>query len=144
MSRRIIGLRVWLISFWLMISLFGRIVSSWSTVRMRVVRRPISWTLPKVPGDGDVVADPERPVPEDGQPGDQVRQAVLGGEPEGEAEDADAGQQRGDVDAELARRHHQAQAQDDVPHQPAGDLLRRRVGPGAAHDPPQDALEQPG
>ncbi len=53
----------------------------------------------------------KRLVPEDEKAGDGVRNGILGGEANGDAGHAEAGQGRADVDAELAGRHDQPQTE---------------------------------
>ena len=64
--------------------------------------RPIRST---VPGDVGAVADrvaaAERPVEHDRQGGEQVGENALRGKADGDAADAEAGDQRGDVDPEI-------------------------------------------
>ena len=69
--------------------------------RSRVVLRPIRSTVPVRLVELDRVAAPERLVEQDRERREQVRENALRGEADRDAADAEAGDQRGDVDAEI-------------------------------------------
>ena len=121
------------------------------TLRSRVVLRPIRSTVPVVPGAAvaDRVAAAERPVEHDRQRGEQVGENALRGEADGDAADAEAGDQRGDVDAEIVEddddrdgEHRDADQHADDRH---GIAERRaaRILADAAADHADDDLARP-
>ncbi len=101
---------------------------------------PMCSTVPFLLADGQEVADLERLVQRDGQRGEQVAQHVLHRQRDGDAADAEAGDQRRDVDAEVGQQHqegddpdqrHADEAQDV---EAGGPLGRRLVAPAALLD----------
>ena len=89
-----------------------------SPARSRMVRTDSSSTVPVRPDDGDGVADLHGVLQQQEDAGDQVLHQLLRAEADRHADDAGAGQQRRDVDADLAQ-HHQAGDDQD------GDQQRR-------------------
>ena len=69
--------------------------------RSRVVLRPIRSTVPVLLVVADRVALLERLVEQDRERREQVREDALRGKADGDAADAEAGDQRGDVHAEI-------------------------------------------
>ena len=69
-------------------------------LRTRVVLRPMCSTTPVTSLDADRVADVERLVEHDRQRGEEVAEDVLDRERDRDAADAEAGDERRDVDAE--------------------------------------------
>ena len=85
----------------------------WTTPSMSrsVVRRSVkSSTVPATPADAHDVALGELVLDEDVRPVQVVADHALGPEPDGDADDAEPGDGRADVDAQLAEDH---QAGDD-------------------------------
>ncbi len=68
------------------------------------------------PRDADIVADLDTVLQQQKQSGDQVLNQLLRAKADGDADDAGAGKQRGDIDADFAQRreadHGDDQAQE--------------------------------
>ncbi len=92
--------------------------------RMRVDLRPICSTAPSLRAELDVVADAEGPVEDDRERREQVGEDALRGEADGDAADAEAGDEAGDVDAEIAEHHHQRDREQHDRDEQADDAER--------------------
>ncbi len=73
-----------------------------------------------------VVADPEGLVERDGQRGEQIHQHALQGERDGDAADSQAGEQGGDVDAEIVEGDQYHQRPDQHSRDEIDDVQRTR------------------
>ncbi len=105
--------------------------------------------MPHEPGgvsDLDVVAQLEGTVPEDDQPGDEVRHRLFGREADRETGDAEARQHRHHVEAELGRRHEESETENDVLDELEEDVGREEIRPRLqrpAQNPPGRAVKAP-
>ena len=108
---------------------FGMMICSPSTLRRRVLLMPMYSTVPLNVVDGQAIADHERPVERDRQRREQIAEHVLGGERDRDAADAEAGEQRLDLDAEVVERQQQDERPDRDARQEADDA--ERAGRGA-------------
>src|SRR5690606_17899692 len=73
---------------------------------------------------GDGVADAERLVEDDRERGEQVGEDALRGKPDGDAADAEPGDQRGDVDAEVVQHDDAGDREDPDRDQQPDDAER--------------------
>ncbi len=83
--------------------------------------------------DRDGIADIDRILEQDEGPGDHVLDQGLGTEADGETDHPGAGQQRGDVDAEL-RQDGEAGQHGDDDEQRVAHQRQQGARPGAGHD----------
>ena len=116
---------------------------------MRVDLRPISSTWPLISLELDRIAAPERPVEDDRQRREQILEDALRGEADGDAADAEAGDQAGDVDAQIVehddqrdREDRDADQQPDDPHR-AADAAGFLIAAGAMLDDAERQLARP-
>ena len=99
----------------LAIWLFGTLTSDRSSVRMRVERRPMCSTVPSIVPILQEVADPDGLIEDERRTGDDVLERLLRGQRDGDAADAEAGEDRRRIDAEVPQhREHATDHDHDV------------------------------
>ena len=98
-----------------MISPFGTVWTTPSRSRSVVRRRLKSSTVPGHAGDPDDVTLGELVLDQDQRPVEVVAHERLGAEADGDADDAEAGDGRPDIEAELADHHERRDRHDERP-----------------------------
>ena len=97
-----------------------------SIARSRVVRRETASTVPVAAREVDDVADPELVLDQDERAGEEVAHERLGAEADRHAEHAGAGQQRREIDPQLAAGGERGD-QEDREREDAAQDARKRV-----------------
>ena len=108
------------------ISAFDRMICSPLSLRSRVVLMPMCSTVPVNVSIVKRIADDEGLVQRDRQRGEQIAEHVLQSQRHRDAADAQAGEQRGDVDAEVLERDQDQQGPDQHARDEIDDVQRAR------------------